>query len=186
MDGSSMRIMLRMRHQRSSHGKHLLLAAGQVYRPAGLSAPPDAGTARTPLSESSLDLVLVISRIRTQLQVLQNRQALRTLGVPSGTWAIPSDTILCPGIWVISVSFKGRSFLLSAAIRPVMVCRVVVFPAPLAPISAMTSPLFTSKEIPLMCTGSRRNTLPDLSLPALPYATTLLLSQICGDDSLDR
>ena len=34
--------------------------------------------------------------------------------------------------------------------RPDTVCRIVVLPAPLAPISAMTSPSFTSKEIPLM------------------------------------
>ena len=35
-------------------------------------------------------------------------------------------------------------------INPVTVCRIVVFPAPFAPISAMTSPLFTSKSMPFI------------------------------------
>ena len=37
-----------------------------------------------------------------------------------------------------------------AGTRPVIVWRMVVLPAPLAPISAITSPWFTSKEMPLI------------------------------------
>src|SRR5699024_5730667 len=66
---------------------------------------------------------------------------------PSGTWAIPISTILWAGIFVISFPSKVILPALDGMI-PVSVCRVVVFPAPLAPIRAMTSPWFTSKDIP--------------------------------------
>ena len=47
------------------------------------------------------------------------------------------------------ISFPSKTTEPSFAERsPVRVCSVVVFPAPLAPIRAMTSPWFTSKEIP--------------------------------------
>ena len=68
---------------------------------------------------------------------------------PSGTCAIPMETILCPGIFEISHPSKMISPAAGLNI-PVIVCNVVVFPAPFAPISAMTSPSLTSKEIPLI------------------------------------
>ena len=50
-----------------------------------------------------------------------------------------------PGLWVMSLPSNVTVPLLDGS-RPVMVCRVVVLPAPFAPMSATTSPSFTSKE----------------------------------------
>ena len=64
---------------------------------------------------------------------------------PSGTWLMPSRTISWPGFFVMSFPSKVTVPPLEGS-RPVIVCRVVVLPAPFAPISATTSPSFTSKE----------------------------------------
>ena len=58
---------------------------------------------------------------------------------PSGTWAIPISTILWAGTFVISTPSKIMEPCFAGS-NPVTVCRVVVFPAPLAPIRAITSP----------------------------------------------
>ena len=52
---------------------------------------------------------------------------------------VPMGTILYPGVFVISLP-SNMILPLVGLISPVMVCRVVVFPAPFAPISAITSP----------------------------------------------
>ena len=50
-----------------------------------------------------------------------------------------------PGLRVMSLPSKVTVPPFDGS-RPVMVCSVVVLPAPFAPMSATTSPSFTSKE----------------------------------------
>ena len=61
---------------------------------------------------------------------------------PSGDCEIPSSTIFDGPVWVISRSSK-RIDPERGCIKPEMVRRVVVLPAPLEPISATTSPFST-------------------------------------------
>ncbi len=66
---------------------------------------------------------------------------------PSGAWQIPSSTRLCPGTPVMS-SPANRICPAVTRRSPESVFRVVVLPAPLAPISVTISPSSTSIEIP--------------------------------------
>src|SRR6185437_9397288 len=67
---------------------------------------------------------------------------------PSGTCAIPSDTMRCAGVLEMSWPLKQISpprFLMS----PEITRRVVDFPAPFAPISVTISPSSTWRSMPL-------------------------------------
>ena len=66
---------------------------------------------------------------------------------PSGAWETPMKTISCAGMpWIDlppmkTSPFRGRS-------SPLTVRKVVVLPAPLAPINATISPGATESEMP--------------------------------------
>ena len=66
---------------------------------------------------------------------------------PSGTWAMPRNTIWCAGTptsgWPSSVIFPRRG-----ATSPEMLRSVVVLPAPLLPRIATISPLSTRSPTP--------------------------------------
>ena len=68
---------------------------------------------------------------------------------PSGTWARPSSIILLGAVLRRSVPSSIMEPL-SAGTRPLIVCRVVVLPAPLAPMRETSSPSLTSSEMPFM------------------------------------
>ena len=69
--------------------------------------------------------------------------------LPSGTWARRRVIILLGSVFRRSVPSK-RISPLSAFLSPEMARRMVVFPAPLAPIRETISPSSTCMEIPLM------------------------------------
>ena len=68
---------------------------------------------------------------------------------PSGTWEMPRSTRLCAGILLISTPSNVIDPLETGR-RPEMVLRIVVLPAPLAPISVTISPWFTTTDTPLI------------------------------------
>src|SRR5699024_9713523 len=135
----------RFTHQRTSHGQHLLLAAGQCTRPLVLTFF-QTGESLVYVCQALGDLVLIFPGICSHKQVLvcwhtRNRmRACRHLGHPHVHDFVAGEFV---------ISFRSKVILPALdGMIPVSVCRVVVFPAPLAPIRAMTSPWFTSKDIP--------------------------------------
>jgi len=66
---------------------------------------------------------------------------------PSGDWQMPSSTILEGSTKVMSWP-SNMTWPRAGCIRPEMVRRVVVLPAPLDPISATISPLSTCRLTP--------------------------------------
>ena len=66
---------------------------------------------------------------------------------PSGDWQMPSPTISCAGSRLMS--FPSNVMVpLGGCIKPEIVRKVVVLPAPLLPMSATTSPLSTEIVTP--------------------------------------
>ena len=68
---------------------------------------------------------------------------------PSGDWPMPAITRLCPASLLMSLPSKVTVPDVSGR-RPEMVFRVVVFPAPFAPMRVTISPSSTSSEMPLI------------------------------------
>jgi len=66
---------------------------------------------------------------------------------PSGTWPIPRATILWAGSWVMS-SPRNLMVPLLGLSSPEMVRSVVVFPAPLPPMSVTMEPRPTRSDMP--------------------------------------
>ena len=95
-----------------------------------LSSTEALGAVNAPISRFSSTVILVKMRR------------------PSGTWAMPSSTILWGAVPLIFLSMKSTSPPLGFK-RPETVFRMVDFPAPFAPIRVTISPCFTSKLTPL-------------------------------------
>ena len=67
---------------------------------------------------------------------------------PSGACATPMPATVCAGLSLITLSIRLIEPVRGLS-RPEMVCRVVVLPAPLEPMSVTISPLSTWSETPL-------------------------------------
>src|SRR3954447_2705483 len=105
---------------------------------------------------------------------------------PSGTWAMPLVTIASTGARVMS-SPSSRTWPRLQRTRPLMVRSSVVFPAPLAPRTAVMRPVSARRETPSSArTGPYDDVRSRTSRTAVPSeADNAVLPVACGSATGD-
>ena len=157
MDGSSQQQDARLGHQRTAQWPASAARRRTAcLRPGFLRSSRRGKRLYTSASESSISLLgagvgAPCAGSRAPVRPANTRR-------PSGTWLIaPSRTIAWARHFGDVFSLKGHRAALGRQQAGDRVQAVVVLPAPFAPISATTSPSFTSKGNVAQARGSGRN-----------------------------